>query len=189
MTVLVTGSSGLVGSALMFRTSKPAATASCTAGSRRRPKNDLGSAGGIRKRENSTPPDLEGVQAVVHLAGEKHRLGPVERRKERQDPQQSGRWHTASGARPCGPSDASRRADLRIGRRLLRQPRRRDPQRGERAGRRLPGGDTASPGSMPRGPRRTRASVRCTCASESCSAPTAARWPKCCSRSKWAQAA
>ena len=183
MTVLVTGSSGLVGSALI---------PNLEAGGhrvfrlvRRSPQNDT-----ERRWDPETgeldAADLEGVQAVVHLAGENIATGRWnDAKKDRiRSSREDGTRLLAQGLAELQTPPGVLICASAVGYYGNRGDEILDEESAPTSWRRR-----ASTGSRPRDPRRTRASVRCTCASELCSAPTAARWPKCCSRSKWAQAA
>ena len=175
MDVAITGASGLIGSALARSL---AADGHQVRAGRTGPGGGRLRHLGSRARATIDAAGLEGVDAVVHLAGEGVAVGPLDRRAAAQDQGEPHQGHHAAGrdaGRPRPPADGARD---RLGHRVLRRPRRRGADRAEHAGRRLPG-----PGLRRVGGRRPAAAARPasgsrTPAPASCSTTEGGAFPK-----------
>ena len=93
--------------------------------------------------------------------GRGHRREALDRRAEAAHPRQSRARHRGARRRDREPGAQAAGVRVGVGDRLLRQPRRRDPHRGEPARRRLPRRGVRGVGSARPGPRPTRACAPC----------------------------
>ena len=177
MDVLVTGASGLIGTAL-----RPALVA---AGHRpialvRRPVAGADEISWDPATGRLDRASIEGAGAAIHLAG----VGIGDKRwtEEQKRVLRESRVQTtgllAHGDR--GAPGAAPDPRERIGDRVLRRSRRRDPHREERSRRRLPRPSSARHGRRPPRPPSRRGRSSPTSDRESSSPRRAARWPSCC---------
>ena len=182
----MTGSHGLIGSALDPRLRADGHRVVRLV--RGEPEGCRRRALGSRPQAPSTPPGLEGVDAVVHLAGAGHRRQEVDARAQAADPREPHAGHRPPRPHAGRAHAPARSAGLGLGGGVLRQPRRRGAHRGCAPGRRLPRPGRAWPGRpRPRRPARP-GSGWSPSAPVSCSPPTAGRSSACScpSSSVWA---
>ena len=158
MDIAITGSQRLIGDGARAPRSPPTATGSSRSCASARAPTSIH--WDPDDRPASTPPTLEGVDAVVHLAGRGHRREALDRCAEGPHPRQP-----QSTAPRCWPArlavarPPAERAAERLGHRLLRRPRGRRSSPRSRGRRRLPG-RRASTAWEARRRARTAAGIR-----------------------------
>ena len=176
MIIAVTGSTGLVGSALVTALEAREHLV------RRLVRHEVCDA----DREIRWNPDageidaaeLNGVDAVVHLAGENIAGGRWNEELQAPHSRKSHQGHAALGRNARRARAEAQRAGERVGHRLLRQPRRRRGRRARRPRATVSSPTSAASGKPPPNRLTTPTSASSIFASAWCSAPTAAALAK-----------
>ena len=171
LTVAVTGSRGLIGSELVpFLTTGGHPVVRLVTGKEQPPFDDGTKWVNWDPRAKLDPAIFAGIDAVIHLAGDNVASGRwnARRRNGSSRAARSRRGHIAEALAALPAERSAEDVRLRVGRRLLRQSRRRGPDRGIAARRRLLPRRVPAVGGRDRTRARGRHSRDRTCASVSC---------------------